>query len=204
MARKLTTALAALLIVSAGAVQAQEASGTAAEGSWIHVRVDESEGEQVKLDLPLTMVDVALQMGGEKGLGANDLRLGPDSDVTVQDLRRMWAELRKAPDANFVDIRDGEERVRVSKRDGRVHVDVEEDGRQTVRVELPATVVDALLSGEGDRLNLKAAARELGRTGNQQIVRIDDRETQVRIWVDDRPGTGDAPADGGSSGSPGR
>lgn len=197
MIRKtLATALAALLILSAGAVQAQPADEESTDGSWIHVRVDESEGEQVKIDLPMAMIDVALDMGEARGVGADDLRIGPDSDVSVRDLRRLWRELRDAPDGDFVDVRDGQEHVRIYKRDDRVHVDVEEDGRQTVRVELPATVVDALLSGDGDRLDLKAAARELARAGDRDVVRIDDRGTRIRIWVDGTAGAQDRPAAG--------
>ena len=96
----------------------------------------------------------------------------------------MWRELRDADDADFVNVRDEGEHVRIYKRGDRVHVDVDEDGERKVRVELPAAIVDALLGAEGDRLDLPAAARELARAGEQQVVRIDDEGTRVRIWVD--------------------
>lgn len=183
--KRMIAAFAATLVLSAGAVQAQEPADAGTDGSWIHVRVDEADGATVDINLPLSLVDVALEIGQKEGhLDPDDLRLGPGGDIEVQDLRRMWTELRDADDADFVNVRDGGEHVRVYKRGDRVHVDVDEDGQEKVRIEMPAAIVDALLGAEGDRLDLPAAARELAQAGEQQVVRIDDEGTRVRIWVD--------------------
>lgn len=186
MTRKLTTVLATVLALTAAttALPAQESADAETEGSWIHVRVDETDGAKVAINLPMSLVDVALEIGQEEGFDEDDLRLDPEGDVTIEDLRRMWAGLKDAGDAELVEVHDGDEHVRVYKRGDRVHVDVDEDGVETVRVEMPAAIVDALLSGEGDRLDLPAAARELARIGDQEVVRIDDEGTTVRIWVD--------------------
>lgn len=184
MKKTVTTVLAAVLSLSlaAGAVSAQDAEADAAENSWIHVRVEKDGSENVNINLPVPMIDVALESGvGEELSG--DLRIGPNGDITIEQLRGMWEELRDAEEADFVDVRDGDERVRVYKRAERVHVDVDEDGREKVRIDLPASIVDALLGAE-DRLDIAAAARELARAGEEEIVRIDDEETRVRIWVD--------------------
>lgn len=187
MKTKLTASLAAALLLSAGAVQAQEA---AADGAtrWVHVRIEEADTTKASINLPVSMIDAALQARGDDGFDAEDLELGPRGDLSVDDLRRMWKEARDAGDADFVDVRDGGEHVRVYKRDGRLHVKVDEDGEEKVRIDLPATVVDALLGGEGQRLDFRAAARALGDAGQQEVVRIDDGESRVRIWVDDRAG----------------
>jgi hypothetical protein len=186
--KKLTVSLAAALLLSAGAVQAQEAApdGTA---RWVHVRIEEADSTKASINLPVSMVDAALQSRGENGFDAGDLELGPGGDLGVDDLRRMWREARGAGDADFVDVRDGDEHVRVYKRDGRLHVKVDEDGTEKVRIDLPASVVDALLGGEGQRLDFQAAARALGDAGQQEVVRIDDGASRVRIWVDDRSGS---------------
>lgn len=188
MLKKTTMALAAVLTLAAAAVQAQEARDGAPEGSWIHVRVAEADGAEVDVNLPLSLIDVALELGEEKGLDADDLRFGPDSDVSMEDLRRMWRGLRDAGDGEFVDVEDGGEHVRVYKQGDRVRVDIDEDGVEKVRVDMPASIVDALLGSEGDRLDLRAAARELARAGDREVVRIDDEGTQVRVWVDRQSG----------------
>lgn len=189
--KKLTTVLVTLLMLGAGAatLQAQEAVDAETTGSWIHVRVDEADGAKVNINLPMSLVDVALEIGQKNGFDEDDLRFDPDGDVTIEDLRRMWGELKDAGDADLVEVQDGDEHVRVYKRGDRVHVDVDEDGEEKVRVEMPAAIVDALLSGEDERLDLPAAARELARIGSQEVVRIDDEGTTIRIWIDQNSAT---------------
>ena len=189
--KKLTTVLVTVLMLGAGAatLQAQEAADAETTGSWIHVRVDEADGAKVNINLPMSLVDVALEIGQKQGFDEDDLRLDPEGDVTIEDLRRMWSELKNAGDADLVEVQDGDEHVRVYKRGDRVHVDVDEDGAEKVRIEMPAAIVDALLSGEDDRLDLPAAARELARTGSHEVVRIDDEGTTIRIWIDQSSAT---------------
>ena len=45
-------------------------------------------------------------------------------------------------------------------------------------------VVDALFSGDGENLNIRAALDELIRTQEGEIVMIEDDETSVRIWIE--------------------
>jgi len=184
MLKKATTLLATLVMIPTAVALGQPAGSEDGAGSWIHVRVDEPDGTRVSLNLPLSMVDVAFQMAETNGFDESDLRLDPEGDVQVEDLRRMWKEMKDAGDADFVDVRDGDEHVRVFRRDGQVNVHIDEDGQQKVRIEMPPRVVDALLGNEGNQLNLSAAARELGRSGEQEMVRIDDQGTRIRIWVD--------------------
>lgn len=175
--------VAALALAGVG-LQAQEAAPAADEGEWIHVRVDEADGAQVAVNLPLSLVDVALEIGETEGLDPEELRFGPDDAVSMDQLRRIWRELRDAGDAELVSVRDGDEHVRIWREGDRVHVRAGEDGREKVRAVLPPAVVDALLGGDGDRLELSAAARELARAGDREIVRVDDGGTRVRVWVD--------------------
>lgn len=186
--RKLTVLLAALLIIPAAAVQAQETADADVERSWIHVHVQEDGEDKVEINLPLRLVDVAIEANDAEEF-AGDFHLGEKHGVSVEELRRVWNELRDAGDVEFVNVRDGDEKVRVYRRGDRVHLDVDEDGEKKVRVELPSRVVDALLSGRGERLDLSAAAREMAKLGDEQIVQIDDEGSRVRVWVDRKSGT---------------
>lgn len=190
MKKKLTALLAVLVLFSAGAVQAQQTAAAEVDGSWIHVRVQEDGQEKVNVNLPLQLVGAALEANtGKAGGLADDLHLDEEDDVSVEQLRRMWEEVRDTGDAEFVNLRDDGARIRVYREGERVHVKIDEDGKKKVRIELPAAIVDALLRGEGDRLNLPAAARELAKLDQGQIVQIDDEGSQVRIWVDRQSGT---------------
>ena len=52
-------------------------------------------------------------------------------------------------------------------------------------VEVPVRVVDALFSGDGETLNIEEARDELSKERGD-IVNVDDGETKVRIWIDER------------------
>lgn len=185
-----------LLAVAAAATLAVPTLAHAQESNWVHVRVDEADGAKVRVNLPATMIDVALDIAGERGL-EEDLRFGPDAEVSLDQMRRLWHEMRDAGDAEFVNVQDGDEHVRVFREGDRVFVHVDEGGTEKVRVVMPARVADALLSSEGDTLNLRAALRELAATGSQELVRVREVDgANVRIWVDDRsdqPDAGGAP-----------
>jgi hypothetical protein len=58
-------------------------------------------------------------------------------------------------------------------------------GPEEVRVEVPVSLVDALLSGEGDEVNIQAAVAELQKRRGD-IVRVHDSDSNVRIWIDEQ------------------
>ncbi len=60
----------------------------------------------------------------------------------------------------------------------------EGDGGENVEVRVPARVVDALLSGEGDELNLIAAMEALVDEGEGNLVTVTGDDENVRVWVD--------------------
>ncbi|MEX2529946.1 MAG: hypothetical protein WD960_04165 [Gemmatimonadota bacterium] len=161
------------------------APGDAQETQWIHIRVEEPDATRVNLNLPISLVDVGLQIA-EGHMTEDQLRWGAGEGVEAAELRQLWAALRDAGDTELMEIEDGDTHVRVSRLNDRVLVRVEEGGETTVRFETPSSVIDALLGTEGDRLDIRAAIRELARTGEQDVLDIRDGDTRVRIWVADR------------------
>ena len=51
-------------------------------------------------------------------------------------------------------------------------------------VRVPKQFVDALLSGQGDELNISAAIGVIQTIGAQELVNITDDDTVVRVWID--------------------
>jgi hypothetical protein len=51
-------------------------------------------------------------------------------------------------------------------------------------VDLPVALVDALFSGSERELNIRAALGELRRMRGD-VVRVNDRDSKVRIWIDE-------------------
>jgi hypothetical protein len=183
MRRKYLAVLTAIAVVAvSGAAYAQ------AQTSWIHVRVDDEDGSKVNVNLPMSLVEVALDIAGQEAFDGHHgprLHIGRHHDVSIEDLRRMWTELREAGDAQFVDATDDDEHVSIYRRGDRVFIDVDEDGQEKVRLEVPFSVVDVLLQGDGEELDFVGAIRELARTNNGEIIRVNDGDSSVRIWIDD-------------------
>jgi hypothetical protein len=165
-----------------------------AQTPWIHVEVNEggSDNSHVKVNLPLSLIEVAMDAVPEKVLERGHIRIHSDDDVDVEDLRRMWSELRKTGDSELVSVEKDDQSVSVRREGNLVLVNVEErngkdqDGKDhKVVVQVPVSVVDALLSGQGQELNLKGAISEL-KSLRGEIVRVDDGGDKVRIWIDEK------------------
>lgn len=173
------------LLVAASLVPALPVD--AQEPLWFHLRVEEPGTDGVSLSLPLSLVEVALDVADRNLAQDEGFPWGGEGQVSVADLRRMWGELSAAGDADFVEIHEGRSHVRISRLADRILLTVDEGDATRVRLETPASVVDALLGTEGERLDLPAAVRELVRGGTQDLLSIQDGDTTVRIWIAERP-----------------
>ena len=166
------------------------AASLSAQTPWIHVEVDEvgEDDTHVKVNFPLSVIEIAAEAAPEKILSHGRLDLDHlDKDIEVEDVRRMWAELRDAGDGELVSVESDDETVEIRRDGDQVVVEVNEgEGGDKVRIHIPVTVVGALLSGEGDELDVRAAIEELKKSKRGEVVMVDDGETKVRIWIDER------------------
>lgn len=171
---------AVLLCAAAVPVAAQEAK------PWIHVNVTEgADGKNVRVNLPLSVIGAALEMVPEKIFEKGKLKL-KNADVSIADLRKLWIELRSAGDASLVEVDSKDSTIRIIREADLVIIKVDETNEKNkqVRVELPVKVVDALLEGEGEELNLRGAIEQL-KDERGDIVRVVDGDSNVRIWIDE-------------------
>jgi hypothetical protein len=177
--------LAALMLAgTAGMARAQAPSGKA----WVHVRVEEGPRQsKVSVNLPVSVVDAALEAAPEEIMSHGHIHLGRMGrhDLTVSDLRRAWNEMKATGDAEFATVEEEDQKVRIARAGNLmlIHVD-KTDGEESVRVEVPIQVVDALFSGQGEELNLRAGFAELKKRRGD-IVRVKDNHSTVRIWIDE-------------------
>lgn len=179
-------------------------------GVWLHIRVEETlKPSKVTVNLPLTVVEAALEAAPELIEKHGKMHMGGQDGIQLADLRRVWKQLAAAGDADFVTVESEQEDVRIRRRGDVVQIFVNDrkgaagtakaeaepsvkaeahkPGRPhgEVRVELPVGVVDALLSGEGEQVNVRAAVAELQKRRGD-IVRVSERDNQVRIWIDEQ------------------
>ena len=154
---------------------------------WVHVDVTSDGGTNMNLDLPLAAVTAMLALAPETIVQNGELQLG-GRQVPVAAIREMWRELRDVGDVEFVTIQYEGQDVRIARAGEIILVNVSDsDGDdESVRVEIPVPVVDALLSGEGDTLNIGAAVEELSMLRGE-LVRVIESDNNIRIWIDESP-----------------
>ncbi len=159
---------------------------------WLHVKVNEGSGDggRVSLSLPLSVVEAAAPLLPAEARTASRLRVG-DQELSVGDLRRIWRQVRSAPDATFLTVDDASGQVRVARQGETLVIRAVDAGRHGDRVEirLPAAVVDALLAGNDQSLDLAGAITALARSGAGELVTVNGEHDTVRLWVDGDAGS---------------
>jgi len=182
----------ALLVVLATVVASAATIGRPATQQdaepWIHVEISGDSGTNMNLNLPLAAVTAMLALAPETLVQDGQLQLG-DSEVSVAAIREMWRELRAAGDVEFVTIQQDDQDVRIARQGDMILVRVTDrdgNGDDEVRVEIPVPVVDALLSGDGDTLNIRAAVDELSMLRGE-LVRVIESDNNIRVWIDESP-----------------
>jgi len=184
--------LLALVGAAAGTVAAQTAPT-----AWLHVRVEEAkDASKVSVNLPLSVVEAVLKASPDIIEKHGKIHLGRDHGLKLADLRRVWKELAAVGDAELVSVESDDENVKVQRKGDVVLVLVDKKpwsdkegkkrkGGEQVRVEVPVSLVDAFLSGEGDYGNVEAAVLEL-RKRRGDIVKVQDDDSHVRVWIDEQ------------------
>ncbi|MDZ4805511.1 MAG: hypothetical protein SGI90_11685 [Candidatus Eisenbacteria bacterium] len=176
-----------MLAVAALTLLLAPVAALAAGNRWLHIRVDESGrgGEKVRVNVPLSMVETLLPLIEDDDFSGGKIRFN-DHDLNAVKLRAIWKAVRAAGEGEYITVESDDEIVRVSRAGAYLHINVDEtdaDG-EDVHVRIPTLVMDALLSGPGDELDLVAAIKVLDENGDGELIRVKGQDESVRIWVD--------------------
>ena len=187
----LAIALAVLMASDGARAQSESESGAR---PWLHVRVSEKgdAAASVNVNLPLSAVEAVVALLPDRIMSRGRMRLHRDHELSVSDLRTLWDAVRDTEDSEFVSIDHDDGQVRVARSGDVIQIridgrDDDDDDVKSVRVEIPVDVVDALLSGDGDTLNLVGALERL-KERRGDLVRITDGDERVHIWIDEEQG----------------
>jgi hypothetical protein len=103
------------------------------------MRVDEEnfDGRHVHVWVPAAIVPMAMHVVPSRHLSHAAAQAGP----WLPTLRALAKELRKYPDAELVEVGDGNDYVRVRTRNGKLLIDVNEPG-ETVHVACPMAMIE--------------------------------------------------------------
>src|SRR6266404_4694285 len=192
LTEKMALTLAASLLVAAALfapVAAAQASASSHD-RWLHVRVTNpgKNEETVRVNVPLELAEKVLPTINKDRLHSGKVRLD-DIDCHGVDLRALVDAVRTSKDGEFVTVQSKDSDVRVAKQNGYLFVHVFEKNRpkkSQVEVKVPMRVVDALLSGGKDELDLVAELHALSSQGDTELVSVKDQENTVRVWLDSK------------------
>lgn len=168
---------------------AAQTASPAAKGAtaWMHVRVEEAaKSSKVSVNLPMPVVEAALKAAPETIASNGRIRIGTDEhSLSLADMRKIWQELKNTGDAELVNVEGKDEIVKVARRGDLVQVRVSKPSdKEEVHVDVPVSLVDAALMGEGGSLDMKGLLSELQKRRGD-IVRVKDDHSTVRIWIDE-------------------
>ena len=176
-----------LAFVTAGLLAAPPPAVAQNAQNWLHVQVagDGDDAKNFAMNVPVDAVGAVMSMI-PTGMLTNDgqLTVAERHGLSVAALRQMWLDIRDAGDTEFVTLQHGDETVHIARAGDLIELRVEDES-DTVRIDMPVVVVDALLSGEGETLNVSAALDELSALSGD-VVRVTGTEQQIRVWIDDR------------------
>lgn len=159
----------------------------AASKEWLHINVHDTKGEEekVRINIPISLIEVMLPMVEEKAVSEGKIRLH-NRDFKVADLRNIWNSVKNEGDTEFVSVDKRNEHVRVFTQGHFLMVQSDENSRSKVNIKVPMAVVDAMLSGGGEELNLMAAVKALKDSGVRDLISVDDDNTKVMVWIDEK------------------
>ena len=157
---------------------------------WLHVRVTNpnSNDETVRVNVPLELAEKVLPTINKDRLHNGKVKFD-QIDCHGVDLHALLDAVRSSADGEFVTVQSKEDDVRVAKRNGYLFVNVSEKNhpkKSQVEVKVPMKVVDALLSGGKDELDLVAGLRALSSQGDTELVSVKEEDNTVRVWLDSK------------------
>ncbi len=186
--------LAATFLYAPLGVEAQTSSSTASTSAigerWLHVRVisTNAKGETVRVNVPLELAEKVLPAIDHDRFHKGKVRIGC-MDCDGVDVRTIFEAVRTAKDGEFVTVQSKDADVQVTKKDGHLLVHVHDKNRSKdsqVEVKVPMKVVEALLSGNKDELDIAAGLHALASQGDVELVSVKDDDNTIRVWLDSK------------------
>src|SRR5258706_15706489 len=96
--------------------------------AWVHIRGAESNRQsKVSVNLPISVVDAALQAAPEDIMSNGHIHLGRmgKHELAVSDLRKAWNEMKATGDAEFATVEDEDQKVRIARAGNLMLIHVE-------------------------------------------------------------------------------
>jgi hypothetical protein len=191
--------LAATSLFAPLGTRAQSSTSTSSTNShgdrWLHVRVisTNAKGETVRVNVPLELAEKVLPAIDHDRLHNGKVRIGC-MDCDGVDVRTLFEAVRSSKDGEFVTVQSNDADISVMKKEGMLYVHVHDKNKpkhSQVEVKVPLKVVEALLSGSKDELDIVAGLHALAGQGDVELVSVKDDDNTIRVWLDSKNVTTD-------------
>ena len=163
----------------------------AQEQPWLHVQVEEdaTDGKGMTLRLPLPAVVALITMVPNTTITNGQLELNREQQEIVTVLRDLLKQLERAEGSKFLTSRHEDGTVRVERQDQHYKVDIHGQG-VSAQATISVVLVQALLSGETETLNIDAGVNVL-RKLRGEVIRVDESNRHIRVRIDESTGQED-------------
>jgi len=186
--KKATLILGVLLVLFCGLTLAENS------GKWINIHVEDgSDDTKVDVRVPLSLIAVAMDCVQTERFRDGKFKIDFDREGLDIDFKKIWEELRKHDNTEFVKVESANENVLVSRQGDLFIVKVmerytEKEKQDSVKtkatIKIPVKLVDTVLSASGNELDLKALISELDTIEPGNLVEVQDDKTYVKIWIE--------------------
>jgi hypothetical protein len=162
-------------------------SAQAASKEWLHIHVDETknDAEKVRINIPLSLIEVMVPLIEEEAIKDGQININ-DREISTKELKKLWAAVKEEGDAEFVTVEKRGENVRIFTQNNFLNVQSTKDIEGKVNIKIPLAIVDAMLSGPENQLNLAAAVKALKDSGVRDLITVESDNSKVLVWIDDR------------------
>ena len=180
--------VAAATVMLCAAFLMARAAAAAPEEKFLHVQVSDTKtsGENVNVNLPLTVAEKVLPTINRGPLHNGRVTLDRDQLQGI-DMPTIIDAIKTSPDNKMVTVRQKDETIDVSKAGGNIVVHVNDAGKHgdNVDVTVPIAVVDALFSTtQKNEIDVAAALQALDKASDSFLVTVENATEHVRVWVD--------------------
>jgi hypothetical protein len=145
----------------------------------VDVREGGPDGTHLIVPVPLALANVGLLFVHQKHQQVDCAEFAPYREAAL----RLARELRRAPDARFVEVEDSQEHVTVDKVGDILVVEVH-DGDEDVLVRVPLAALEKLAeSYDGKSFHAVDVLAAIRKAPVGEVVRVHDGDDQVRVWI---------------------
>jgi len=161
------------------------AAGSPDAQPWLNVSVQSAEDHaDISVHLPLGLILTVMEHIKVDGFDAGKIEIDTgDADI---DWPALLAAVKEGTPGKYVTVNSDEADVNISKTAKHllINVNQKEDEKARIAVKLPLELLDSVIVGENNEIDLAALLRGLKKLPAGDLVTVNSEKAKVRVWVE--------------------